>query len=66
MNRARIASFVLSQRHDLQTILVDLRLYYRRSLTLRIPQMGWVHRSWDFEIGVHFGGSRRLGFESGF
>lgn len=45
---------------------MGLHLYYRRSLTLNIPQMRWVHRSWDFEIGVHFGGSRRRGFGNGF
>jgi len=66
MNRARIASFVPLRRHDLQKILVDHRLDYRRSLTLRIPQMCWVRRSWDFEIGDHFGGSRRHGSGSGF
>jgi len=47
-------------------ILVDLRLCYRRSLTLNIPQRRWVHHSWDFEIGGHFGDSRRVGSENGF
>ena len=46
-------------------ILVDPHLY-RRSLTLSILQMRSVHRSWDFEIGVHFDDSRRLDFESGY
>jgi hypothetical protein len=40
----------------------------RRSLTLtlNILQMRSVHRSWDFEIGVHFDGRYRLDCESGY
>jgi hypothetical protein len=35
--------------------------FHRRNLILpNILQMRSLHRSWDFEIDVHFGDSRRL------
>ena len=43
--------------------VVDL---HRRMLILpSVLQMRSLHRSWDFEIDVHFGGSRHLDFENG-
>ena len=65
MIRAPIASFALLQQHDLRWIWVVRRLY-RRSLTLRILLTSLVHHSWDFGIGVHCVGSRRLDCESGY